>query len=107
MCGVGERVQYYFRCRLDNREVERLRWRLARVMAPEDSLLVVNLCPTCASNVIARNHVDGWETRPSTFRIIGSIAAADPEHAGVDDVSEIEPREDVVDRDVPGSLEIE
>jgi CRISPR-associated protein Cas2 len=73
VCGAGERVQYsLFRCRLDNREVERLRWRLARVMAPEDSLLVIDLCPTCASNVIARNHVDGWETRTPTFRIIGA-----------------------------------
>lgn len=59
--GAGERVQYsIFRCRLDRRDVERLRWELARVMAPEDSLLVVNLCPTCASNVVARNHVEGW-----------------------------------------------
>ena len=72
--GAGERVQYsLFRCRLDNRDVERLRWRLARVMAPEDSLLVVDLCPTCASNVIARNHVEGWE--PASWRSRGFLSA--------------------------------
>jgi CRISPR-associated protein Cas2 len=132
VCGAGERVQYsLFRCRLDNRDVERLRWRLARVMASEDSaagessnfftarwrlarvmasedsLLVVDLCPTCASNVIARNHVEGWETRPPTFRIIGSVTAADHEHADGDEMPEVEQQEDVSDRDVPGSLETE
>lgn len=106
--GAGERVQYsLFRCRLDNREVERLRWRLARVMAPEDSLLVVDLCPTCASNVIARNHVEGWETRPPTFRVIGGAAAGDHGHAGGDDALELDGRDDVLDREVDGSMETE
>lgn len=108
VCGAGERVQYsLFRCRLDNRDVERLRWRLARVMAPEDSLLVVDLCPTCASNVIARNHVEGWETRPPTFRIIGGIAAPDHEHVDGGNQADHEAPEDVSDRDVPCSLETE
>jgi hypothetical protein len=84
-----------------------LRWRRARVMAPEDSLLVVDLCPSYASNVIARNQVEGWETRPPTFRIIGSVVAADHEHADGDDVPELEPQEDVSDHDVTGSLETE
>lgn len=108
MCGAGERVQYsLFRCRLDNRDVERLRWELARVMAPEDSLLVVDLCPSCASNVVARNHVEGWETRPPTFRIIGSMDAAPHGHADDADVPELEPEGAVSDRDVPGSVETE
>lgn len=106
--GAGERVQYsLFRCRLDNRDVERLRWELARVMAPEDSLLIVDLCPTCASNVVARNHVEGWETQPPTFRIIGSANAADHGHAGGAESSEVDPEEDVTERDVPGSVETE
>lgn len=108
MRGAGERVQCsLFRYRLDNRDVERLRWRLAHVIAPEDSLLVVDVCPTCASNMIARNHAKGWETRPPTFRIIGSVAAADHEHAYGGDVPEIESQKDVSDRDVLGSLETE
>lgn len=70
--GGGTRVQYsIFRCRLDKLEVERLRWQLAQVMAAEDALLIVDLCPTCASNVISRNHVDGWQERIATYRVIG------------------------------------
>jgi CRISPR-associated protein Cas2 len=108
MRGAGERVQYsLFRCRLDSRAIERLRWRLSRVMSPEDNLLVVDLCPTCASNVIARNQVDGWETRPPTFRIIGTVTDADHGHAAGDDAPGSESQEDVLDRGLPGSLEKE
>jgi CRISPR-associated protein Cas2 len=108
MRGAGERVQYsLFRCRLDSRDIERLRWRLSRVMAPDDSLLVVDLCPTCASNVIARNHVEGWETLPPTFRIIGGVAVADHEHPDGDDAPGSESQEDVSDHGLIGSLETE
>lgn len=105
--GAGEPVQYsLFRCRLDNRDVERLRWELARVMAPEDSLLIVDLCPTCASNVVARNHVEGWETEPPTFRIIGSSIS--PHGSGGGTQPMVPDEEEVaVDPEVPGSLETE
>lgn len=70
--GAGEAVQYsIFRCRLDDLETERLRWRLSKVMAPEDSLLIIDLCPSCAHRVVARNHVEGWSEAPAAFRIIG------------------------------------
>jgi CRISPR-associated protein Cas2 len=70
--GVGHGVQYsVFRCRLDAQEIEKLRWQLSRVMAPEDALLVVDLCPGCAGNVISRNHVEGWSEEPPKFRILG------------------------------------
>ena len=70
--GAGTHVQYsVFRCRLDDRELEKLRWELSRVMAAEDALLVVDLCPRCAGKVISRNHVHGWDEVPQTFQIIG------------------------------------
>lgn len=70
--GAGERVQYsVFRCRLDDREMERLRWRLAKVMDAEDALLVVDLCPSCARRVISKNHVPGWDEQPSSYVVIG------------------------------------
>ena len=70
--GVGQAVQYsIFRCRLDDLETERLRWRLSQVLAPEDSLLIVDLCPSCARRVVSRNHVDGWVGEPAPFRIVG------------------------------------
>lgn len=70
--GRGHRVQYsIYRARLDDQQVEQLRWELAQVMAEEDSLLIVDLCPTCATNVISRNHVDGWQDNVPRFRVIG------------------------------------
>jgi CRISPR-associated protein Cas2 len=73
--GRGRRVQYsIYRARLDDLQVERLRWELARVMAVEDSLLIVDLCPTCAANVISRNHVEGWQEQISPFLVIGGTA---------------------------------
>lgn len=69
--GYGRSVQYsVFRCRLDDREMERLRWELSKVMAPEDALLVVDLCPSCASRVVARNTVDGWIDDEPTFMVV-------------------------------------
>jgi hypothetical protein len=40
----------------------------------EDSLLIVDLCPTCAANVISRNHVEGWQEQISPFLVIGGTA---------------------------------
>jgi CRISPR-associated protein Cas2 len=77
--GRGTRVQYsVFRCSLDSREVEQLRWELSRVMDSVDALLIVDLCPTCASNVISRNHVDGWQERVAPFRLIGAAGSQAP-----------------------------
>lgn len=76
--GAGRRLQYsVFRCRLDDAEVEKLRWRLAEVMDAEDSLLIVDLCPRCASRVVSRNQVEDWDTPdPPAFRLIGGF----PDH---------------------------
>lgn len=77
--GAGESVQYsVFRCRLDDRETEKLKWQLAQVMEPEDSLLVIDLCSKCATNVVTRNHVAGWAVKPPTFRIIGGDSQQAP-----------------------------
>ncbi len=90
--GAGERVQYsVFRCRLDDLETERLRWRLAKVMAPEDSLLVLDLCPGCARRVIARNQVQGWAAEPPSFRIVGAACDHAPV-SGAEDERQQEPR---------------
>lgn len=81
--GAGVHVQYsIFRCRLDDREVEKLRWELSRVMATEDALLIVDLCPRCAGNVVSRNHVEGWDEEPATFLIIGGGGGEGAEAAG-------------------------
>ena len=59
------RIQYsVFRARLDDRETERLRWELARVLSAEDALLVLDLCPRCAGRVVSQNQVDDWTAEP-------------------------------------------
>ena len=71
MRGTGHPVQYsIFRCRLDARETEQLRWKLAQLMEHPDRLLIVDLCGACAAAVVARNHVTGWTDEPGAFRIV-------------------------------------
>src|SRR5579862_7996729 len=51
--GYGERLQYsVFRCKLSDRQLERLRWKLSRELATEDSLLIVPLCDACVSRLV-------------------------------------------------------
>jgi CRISPR-associated protein Cas2 len=98
--GAGHSVQYsIFRARLDDREMEKLRWQLAEVMAPEDALLVLDLCPRCASKVISRNHVEGWTEEVSTFRIVGASC----DHAS-DDVGDKTSPDDGNELKGPGKL---
>lgn len=81
--GVGRPLQYsVFRCRLDAREVERLHWELVKVMAPEDRLLIVDLCPTCAGRVVSRNQAEDWTVEPPTFTIVGPVADQAPADVG-------------------------
>ena len=69
--GTGHAVQYsIFRARLDERELERLRWELSRLLDPEDSLMIVDLCPSCARSVISRSQAEDWVDPPRTFAIV-------------------------------------
>lgn len=75
--GYAVRVQYsVFRSRLDDRQSERMRWELSREMAPEDALLVLDLCPHCAERVVAKNQLDDWTTEPPAVVIIGGDQAS-------------------------------
>jgi CRISPR-associated protein Cas2 len=76
--GYGTAVQFsVFRCHLDDGATAELRWKLEKAMEAEDSLLVIDLCPSCAARVITRNHVDGWDLQPPDFLVVdGSQAPA-------------------------------
>ncbi|MCH7726132.1 MAG: CRISPR-associated endonuclease Cas2 [Planctomycetes bacterium] len=71
--GYGTRVQYsVFRCRLDNRTLEKLHWEVNQIMDDEDDLLVIPLCSSCASKVQIHSTGDqsDWADRPATFKIV-------------------------------------
>jgi CRISPR-associated protein Cas2 len=96
MKGVGRRIQYsVFRCRLDDREIEQLRWNLAKILDAADSLLIIDLCPSCASRAISRNHVEDWTEKPPSFAIVGrqSPVGVAKERSDADDATTEKPRE--------------
>lgn len=78
--GFGRRVQLsVYRCRLDDKQTEQMRWELSKVMASEDDLLIVDLCPSCAERVVARNDVESWTTQPPRFHIAGARKVQAPD----------------------------
>ena len=81
--GHGDRLQYsIFRCRLDDRQTERLRWRMLQHLDPVDSLLIIDLCGGCAERVVSRNHLTGWTDPAKTFRIVGGPTDQAPAGVG-------------------------
>jgi CRISPR-associated protein Cas2 len=69
--GYGEGVQLsIFRCRLNQRERERLRWELEQILTAEDSLMLVGLCPRCVERMELCNRPEVWSVETQTFRIV-------------------------------------
>jgi len=69
--GYGTRLQYsLFRCRLSERSSERLRWEVTKLMAPEDSLLIVSLCVRCAAKIRTKGCEEGWPVSEPGFVIL-------------------------------------
>jgi CRISPR-associated protein Cas2 len=71
MEGYGERVQYsIFRCRLTATSLERLRWELARITEPDDSVLFFPLCNRCSGNVRDVYEKQGWDEDRPSFTVV-------------------------------------
>jgi CRISPR-associated protein Cas2 len=70
--GHGTSLQYsIFRCRLNGRQLERLRWELERVLEPEDSLMIAGMCAACMARLVLRNpRVDWAPEEESRFRVL-------------------------------------
>ncbi len=69
--GYGERVQYsVFRCRMTQREEERLRWELTRITAEEDSWLIVPLCGVCVGRLRKHESRSDWPPEPAPFVVL-------------------------------------
>jgi len=74
MEGYGERVQYsVFRCWMGKLEVERLRWELTALLASEDEVMLIPLCPSCVGGIVGIHGSDRppeWTAQPARHRIV-------------------------------------
>lgn len=68
----GKPVQYSaFRVRGTNRELARLRFELAGMLAPTDRLMVIRLCSNCATRVTVQGEdMSPMDPEPPPFRIV-------------------------------------
>lgn len=69
--GYGARIQLsVFRCRLKAKGIERLKWELTKIMAPEDDLLIIGLCEKCSDRISRRNFDERWREDITTYEIV-------------------------------------
>jgi CRISPR-associated protein Cas2 len=69
--GYGERIQYsIFRSWLSMRSREKLRWELEKILAPEDSLLLIRLSHQCVASIPLYNRPNAWSSEEEPYRIV-------------------------------------
>ncbi len=69
--GYGERMQYsIFRCWLNQRDREKLRWELEKILAKEDDLLLLRLSHRCVEGIPLYNRPNAWPQLPEGYRIL-------------------------------------
>src|SRR5262245_33859610 len=73
MEGYGERMQWsVFRCWLTKLEMERLRWELTELLAPEDEVLLIPLCGSCVAGILGVHLSEqaSWPGEPTRHLIV-------------------------------------
>ncbi len=72
--GTGQRMQCsVFRCWLNPAGMQRLRWELTEVLAPEDSVLIIPLCSRCVEGMETTHSAandPNWPDAPQSFRVV-------------------------------------
>jgi CRISPR-associated protein Cas2 len=69
--GYGERLQYsIFRCWLNQRSREKLRWELETILTADDDVLLIRLPNQCVAGLGAYNRPDAWPVASSGYRIV-------------------------------------
>jgi CRISPR-associated protein Cas2 len=70
--GYGERIQYsVFRVAATPLQAARLRWELEGILDPEDALMMIRMCPSCASRVRATHDEEQWPEDCAIVKIVG------------------------------------
>lgn len=69
--GYGERVQYsIFKCLLSDKQVAELRWKLIKILTPEDRLLMAPIQPEKVRHLFEFNVPGEWKSAPERFRTL-------------------------------------
>lgn len=70
MKGYGQRIQYsIFRCKLTERQVQKMYWEAMKVLDKEDDFLVIPICNRCAARIPAINERSDWKPSNERFEI--------------------------------------
>jgi CRISPR-associated protein Cas2 len=74
MEGYGERMQYsVFRCWMTEQQMQCLRWELTELLAEEDDVLLIPLCPRCVRHIQGTHTAakqPQWPAEPPGHRIV-------------------------------------
>ena len=71
LSGYGSRLQFsIFRCRLSERDLERLRWELTGILSTEDSILYIPVCEACVRRLRSRDSRGAWPEESPDWVIV-------------------------------------
>ncbi|KYC43864.1 CRISPR-associated protein Cas2 [Scytonema hofmannii PCC 7110] len=69
--GYGERIQYsIFRCWLNQRTREKLRWELEKILTTEDAILFLRLSNRCLEDIHKYNRPSSWPHVQEPYLIV-------------------------------------